>query len=473
MREKKWSFNGPRLLLVTLVGLALVGCPVDSPTAPEQTPIVVGGSSGAWSVTVTASPSSLVTDDAGGSTITISIRRADGSGPPPDGATAVLSTNLGNFLSLGGSDTSIIVELVGGLTQEPFFPGNLAGVAVIRAEIEQSSGETSIRISRPDDPPPPAALIFLESTPTSIAETGGTLNLVAVVRDDQGMGIPGVLVSFSAAVGVLDSRGGLVETDDSGSASDGLTVDPADLEVFTGESFEATAETDDEDGQPLSAVTTIRILRPTPLEITGIDPISGPYFGGTLVTVFGNGFETPMVLEFGGLQQDETVESGTRVTALSESITTSGCSDQTGSSSILLLETGEEASGPSFTYLVSEFGPVVEDVECTAGCSGTSITQAGGSTLELGGGNFRSSEVTVGGQSVNLVSSSTTRLRVLSPAFGDSFFDTETCAGSSDTGLVATAVTISVANGETTCSDSFAGSLLVEPTPDPGGKTCP
>lgn len=469
MREKKWSFNGPRLLLVTLAGLALVGCPVDSPTAPEQTPIVVGGSSGAWSVTVTASPSSLVTDDAGGSTITISIRRADGSGPPPDGATAVLSTNLGNFLSPGSSDTSLIVELVGGLIQVRFFPGSLAGVAVIRADIEESSGQTSVVIGLAPTAP---ALIFLESTPSSIAETGGTLDLVAVVRDDQGIPVPGVLVSFSAAVGVLDSRGGLVQTDDSGSASDLLTVDPADLEVFTGESFEATAETDDEDGQLLSAVTTIRVVRPTPLEITGIDPISGPYFGGTLVTVFGTGFETPMVLEFGGLQQDETVESGTRVTALSESITTSGCSDQTGSSSILLLETGEEASGPSFTYLVSEFGPVVEDVECTAGCSGTAITQAGGSTLRIGGENFRSSEVTVGGLSVNLVSSSTTRLRVLSPAFGDSFFDTETCAGSSDTGLVATAVTISVGNGETTCNDSFAGSLLVEPTPDPGGKTC-
>ena len=116
-----------------------------------------------------------------------------------------------------------------------------------------------------------------------------------------------------------------------------------------------------------------------------------------------------------------------------------------------------------------EFGPVVTAVECTD-CSLTdgNIKQEGGSTVRIGGQNFRTPEVTIGGQSVNLISASTRTLVVSSPAFGDEFFDTETCTGT-ETGLVATAVSISVRNGETTCSDSFTGSLLVEPT----NGTCP
>jgi adhesin/invasin len=67
-----------------------------------------------------------------------------------------------------------------------------------------------------------AAGIILRATPSSVSGTGGTVQIVATVRDEGGNGLPGVLVAFSADAGQLSS--GSATTDANGEARTSLTT---------------------------------------------------------------------------------------------------------------------------------------------------------------------------------------------------------------------------------------------------------
>ena len=103
--------------------------------------------------------------------------------------------------------------------------------------------------------------ITLEATPSTVAETGGVVTLLALVRNDLGQPLAGTQVNFSTEIGALDSGGGLVQTDGSGRARDNVVGTEGELRAFTGETFQVTVETAKIDGQLISATDTIRILR--------------------------------------------------------------------------------------------------------------------------------------------------------------------------------------------------------------------
>ncbi len=87
-----------------------------------------------------------------------------------------------------------------------------------------------------------AASIRLQVSPSSIPESGGTLELLALVRDDQGQPLPEASVNFAAQVGVLASGGGFLLSDENGQVTDELTVTEADLQVIGTDTFSVTAE---------------------------------------------------------------------------------------------------------------------------------------------------------------------------------------------------------------------------------------
>ena len=65
-----------------------------------------------------------------------------------------------------------------------------------------------------------AASMSFQVTPSSVAETGGTLDLLALVRDDVSQPLAGSQVNFRSEVGTLASGGRFITTDAEGEATD-------------------------------------------------------------------------------------------------------------------------------------------------------------------------------------------------------------------------------------------------------------
>ena len=110
---------------------------------------------------------------AGTSQITVIARKADGT-PVSRGTLIFLTTNLGQLISSAPTDEVGVIEA-------NLFGDNTVGVATIRASVSgtvEASVDVQIGIL--------GASITLQSTPSQMPQTGGTVELVALVRDDLG-----------------------------------------------------------------------------------------------------------------------------------------------------------------------------------------------------------------------------------------------------------------------------------------------
>lgn len=162
--------NASRTLTVGCLLLALVACSTDSPTAPERTPAPPPGSapSTAWNITISVEPRNLTAGSSQPATVTVQVRRASDGTAPPRGTTAVVSANLGDFISAGSGEKSVVITLSGGLAELFYFAGDLLGTDTIQAQLESSVGSASVNILE-------AAVLFLESVaPNSGPQGGGT-----------------------------------------------------------------------------------------------------------------------------------------------------------------------------------------------------------------------------------------------------------------------------------------------------------
>jgi PKD repeat protein len=83
-----------------------------------------------------------------------------------------------------------------------------------------------------------AANLSLQATPSSIPETGASVQLLALVRDSSGQPLADANVNFSAAIGDLTSGGGFVRTNAGGQARDTLRVSEADISTLGSDTFE-------------------------------------------------------------------------------------------------------------------------------------------------------------------------------------------------------------------------------------------
>jgi adhesin/invasin len=109
------------------------------------------------------------------------------------------------------------------------------------------------------------ASLSLQASPSTVGSSGGVIDLVAVVRDDQGQALPGATVNFTTALGTLQSGGGLVTADSSGEAADILRVRSSDVAATTAATFEVGVEAVGADGKLITRTRTITIQRsPTP-----------------------------------------------------------------------------------------------------------------------------------------------------------------------------------------------------------------
>jgi hypothetical protein len=106
--------------------------------------------------------------------------------------------------------------------------------------------------------------IFLQPIPTSIPESGGIIDLVATVLDDEGEPAVDAVVVFSSQVGSLP--GGARRTDFDGVARDQLVLSAGDLDI-AGTTFTVTADVPGAGGVLVSDTATITIQRGAPTAI--------------------------------------------------------------------------------------------------------------------------------------------------------------------------------------------------------------
>jgi len=181
----------------------------------------------AGSITVQANPSVI---DSSGGTVTLLALVRDDSGQPLAGVQVNFGADVGTLASGGGPiTTDANGQATDHLTvRSTDLPGSLSSfmvkASVAAGSATLSSGTFTIQVRRSG-----AASISLQATPPSIDATGGTISLLALVRDETGRPLSGAQVNFGTDIGTLRSRGGIVTADANGQATDKLDVASSDL----------------------------------------------------------------------------------------------------------------------------------------------------------------------------------------------------------------------------------------------------
>ncbi len=186
-----------------------------------------------------------------------------------------------------------------------------------------------------------------------------------------------------------------------------------------------------------------------------VQSAAGPF---TPVTIYGEGFDAPVKVSLAGWIATVLSVSATELVVVPGSLVASGCADVSGPMEVTNINTGETASGQTFTYLVSASGPVITGVS-------PSSAQVPGAGIQLliSGSNFPTSatgvSVTVGGVQVQVLTASSTSLTVQLPPTNDV---PPTCPSGTAAGTLinsGAAQDVTVTNLSTTCHATFPGAF--------------
>jgi hypothetical protein len=290
-----------------LAGLLMAACSSDSPSEPEQNPAPPPPPpSSTFVVSVTASPTELTANSDTPSIVTVRATRRDNGQPPPNGTTALLTTNLGDFSRQGSNQQSGVIELNNGTAQIALFADDAVGAAFIQATLEGSVGQAQVNVRE-------QATFFVSFvSPNTGTPTGG--QSVEIVGG--GIQEP-VRVTFDGIVAQVQS------------VSDTrirVIVPPSTAPVPTGQTRAVNVqvtinlnETDQRDDTLSGGFTYVpgggQVQQP---QVFSLSPASGVNEGGTRVTIVGDGFEAPVQVLLG---LGTTLNTFTGVEATVESVT--------------------------------------------------------------------------------------------------------------------------------------------------------
>jgi hypothetical protein len=208
--------------------------------------------------------------------------------------------------------------------------------------------------------------------------------------------------------------------------------------------------------------------------ITAMGPGSGPFTGGTRVTIFGQGFDAPVAVSLGGVGQQVVSVTGTEVEFITSGVTVAQCPANglvtVSGVSVTNIESGASATANlGFNYVVPR--PLIFSVSPTQGNIGTAVT--------ITGQNFVSPlRVTFGGDTSSgssapnpVVSNNGTRITTSVPTPPPGFtFNTERCDGNGDgnaggTRNIPTPLSVTVTDlGGTGCATTLANAFTLNPT---------
>ncbi|MCA1611105.1 MAG: IPT/TIG domain-containing protein [Acidobacteria bacterium] len=151
----------------------------------------------------------------------------------------------------------------------------------------------------------------------------------------------------------------------------------------------------------------------TPLAITSVGAneqrVDNPF---QQVTIFGQGFESPVAVSLAGITATVISVSSTEILVLPGNPALSACTDLSGPVTVTNINTGETVSGSVFRYLVQQTGPVITGVSPGAGTANSVITITGGNFAGSGStGSGRVISVSIGGRGASFTVLSDKRRR--------------------------------------------------------------
>ena len=208
----------------------------------------------------------------------------------------------------------------------------------------------------------------------------------------------------------------------------------------------------------------------TQMRITSMGPTSGPFTGGTRVTIYGQGFEEPVAVSLGNIGQQVVSVTGTEVVFITSGINLSQCpagnTVTANGVTVTNVEGGASASADiGFDYTVPK--PTIFGISPNSGSVG--------STTTISGQDFASNvQVLFGGVSgstAQIVSNSATSITVKVPTPPPGFtFNTQPCDSDGDgnpggTQNVATPISVTVQNlDQLSCSVTLLNAYTLNPT---------
>jgi hypothetical protein len=253
------NYRAVASLLFSLSLLPLAGCDKAAPEAPAGSILAVS-----------ANPTRIALN--GQSIITVIGRQPDGN-PLNEGTEVRLTATLGSIPSIVTVDRNGTATAVfksdgeqGTATVTASTGSGGSGGGSTTSDSGSSTGVLTTSISIPVGVPsgPSATSIILQPTPTSLPSTGGSVSLLAVVRDQNGQPIANQGVNFTTDLGTLRSKGATVTTNASGTAKDTLTLTAADLSN-NASTVMVTVQTVGNDGKVTTAMATIHIQGSKPV----------------------------------------------------------------------------------------------------------------------------------------------------------------------------------------------------------------
>ena len=207
-------------------------------------------------------------------------------------------------------------------------------------------------------------------------------------------------------------------------------------------------------------VVTGPLFRYGPLmQITGFGPGGGPATGGTVVTIYGWGFDDPVAVSIGGVGATPIKVSGTEIVAVTAPAA-EPCGDSSGEVVVTNIEDGTTAtSDAAFEYAGSV--PVITGISPSATTPGANVNIT---VANAGSGNVR---FNIGGQNRPAsagvpTANGNTVYTVSVPLFQASFFDTAEC-GFGGERYVPTSADVSFTNVTTGCSDDEGITMTINP----------
>jgi len=195
----------------------------------------------------------------------------------------------------------------------------------------------------------------------------------------------------------------------------------------------------------------------------------------TLITIHGQGFESPVSASIDRVAARVLSVSGTEIVVQSPGLRVTTCRDVPGPVGVVNINTGDgddtaTGDGPTANFIYTVSLTSLASISPTSVVDGTSLP-----ITILGSGINGSTQVQFGGQNANLVSVVPGGVIVTSPRFTGTFL-TQTCfvGTTSGTMKIATPVDIKVTNLASTCTDTSTKAFLYIPAPaDSGCMTTP
>jgi hypothetical protein len=178
------------------------------------------------------------------------------------------------------------------------------------------------------------------------------------------------------------------------------------------------------------------------------------------MTIFGQGFQAPVAVGLAGIAANVVSVSATEIVAVPGNPLLTGCTNLDGDITVVNINTGDGATGGSFTYLVQK--PTINGIAPGNSCPGGAPCPnngTGGLAVTISGTGFPtctcSVEVKFGGQTAFVTSATSTSLSVTAPT---TTATPPTCTPPNVAGtpqLVST-VDVTVTDLDTTCSVTAA-----------------